>query len=733
MRMFLIIALGLALVMCQSTAAQENQDSSGPPSGPTVSDDGQQPAVAAQPPAVSAQPAAALSEYAQTVLADNPLVYWQLNDVGDTAHDASGNGHDASITGGVTLGAPGAFGGATAMTLDGQTGFLRDNASLTIGPDFTIEAWVKASSVTEDAPILTVLAPDGQGFRSLYLDAGHFRGMDDATGNWPTYSLTTPANYDTTAWHHVVFTTQGDTNLTVWVDGVLAASGTVPNVANFSGNPVLGFADNPAFHQFAGSLEHVALYAQVLSPDRIAAHYTAATGSAPGADCSASLQSLINTAPAGSVLRVPKCLYRETIVINKPLTLDGQGQAEVRGSDVWTDWTAAGSRWVSRNSVPDMGGDTPGSVYVDQFRAAHIEQVFVDGGSLTQVPSNPDGTQFALDSGRHVIIGTNPAGHVIEVTTRRQWEITQADNVTVANFTFRDAATGAQGHAIGNDDHNNFTLSNSTLSDAHGSLLAIGGAGSNASVLGNTISRAGDLAIAGFRGDHTLIQGNTITQSGRGGWDSGWQAGGIKNVGSTNLTVDGNSVFANGGSGIWCDIGCHGITVTNNKVYGNTTTGIFFEISTGANIARNAVWGNGREGIYISDSGGAEVSSNVVAWNAIGVSVLQTQRSDRPDSDGTGNYVHNNVIAMSRPDAQAFIWVQSGPGKLLDPSAGNHGANNSYWYPSAEDNHDRFSWQHGFQKLSDFSGTPGDSGGKYLSQADRDASLNSAGVPLSPG
>ena len=55
------------------------------------------------------------------------------------------------------------------------------------------------------------------------------------------------------------------------------------------------------------------------------------------------------------------------------------------------------------------------------------------------------------------------------------------------------------------------------------------------------------------------------------------------------------------------------------------------------------MWSNAQEGIYISDSSGADVSSNTLAWNATGISVLVTQRPDRPDSSGINNYVHDNV------------------------------------------------------------------------------------------
>ena len=54
------------------------------------------------------------------------------------------------------------------------------------------------------------------------------------------------------------------------------------------------------------------------------------------------IQALVDAAAPGATVTVPPCLARETVKIDKPLTLNGQPGAEIRGSDVWTAWTAAG-------------------------------------------------------------------------------------------------------------------------------------------------------------------------------------------------------------------------------------------------------------------------------------------------------------------------------------------------------------------------------------------------------
>jgi hypothetical protein len=69
---------------------------------------------------------------------------------------------------------------------------------------------------------------------------------------------------------------------------------------------------------------------------------------------------------------------------------------------------------------------------------------------------------------------------------------------------------------------------------------------------------------------------------------------------------------------------------------------------------------------------------------------------------------------------------------MFDDDSGNHGQNNYYWYPAGEDGALRFAWQQPMSSLEEFSGTPGDRGGRYLARQDRDAALQSWGLRLTP-
>ena len=50
------------------------------------------------------------------------------------------------------------------------------------------------------------------------------------------------------------------------------------------------------------------------------------------------MQAQVDGMGAGSVVHIPKCICRQSVVVNKALTLVGQPGAEIWGSDIWDNW-----------------------------------------------------------------------------------------------------------------------------------------------------------------------------------------------------------------------------------------------------------------------------------------------------------------------------------------------------------------------------------------------------------
>src|SRR5215207_9462106 len=123
--------------------------------------------------------------------------------------------------------------------------------------------------------------------------------------------------------------------------------------------------------------------------------------------CTDSLQDKLDAAAQGTTVRAEPCVYREQITITKPITLQGQPGSEVRGSDVWTDWTYSGGYWRSSKSLPTFP-QTEVRCMPNTSRCLWPEQVFFDGKALAQVASEPQSGQFAVDSGRRVLLEDDP-------------------------------------------------------------------------------------------------------------------------------------------------------------------------------------------------------------------------------------------------------------------------------------------------------------------------------------
>lgn len=218
---------------------------------------------------------------------------------GSLGSAANGTNADnvTSGTGAVTAGGdqsavyPGVFGGNTVVPY--QSGL--NPAS---GSSFTVEFWARpTASDNDDAPLSNrVAAGDRSGWVFFQRAAGtgwNLRMYNGAGGNlgWDLTGGTSTLD----SWSHVVATWNG-TAAELFVNGVLADASNDPagngaynaNPASTSGNLIVANSDTSS--PFTGSVDEVAFYAKVLSPEQIRAHFDTATGTTAGA-----YQALVRT------------------------------------------------------------------------------------------------------------------------------------------------------------------------------------------------------------------------------------------------------------------------------------------------------------------------------------------------------------------------------------------------------------------------------------------------------
>jgi hypothetical protein len=216
------------------------------------------------------------SGYAQAVLSDGPVGYWRMDaPSGTTELDRSGNGHDGTITGGVTLNQAGALsdGDAAALFSAGQiTGALASVPSA-----YTFEVWVNHQGVAWSGSHEMPISTDTTAAYLSVLNGSVFASI--LIGGVQT-TLNSGASVPTTGWHHLVVTWNdgGDKKLRMYFDGSLMATGS----ATGAGSPTItafwiGNDGGVAFN-FNGTIDEAAIYASALSAQQVATHYALRNG-----------------------------------------------------------------------------------------------------------------------------------------------------------------------------------------------------------------------------------------------------------------------------------------------------------------------------------------------------------------------------------------------------------------------------------------------------------------------
>jgi hypothetical protein len=233
--------------------------------------------------------AGAAGTYADVVLADAPSGYWRLGETtGTVAADATAYGNAGTYQGGVALGVPGAVQGDPDLAarfdgVDDRVGMGDPaNGVLDFGTaDFSVEAWITTVVNGEQTVIgKGVSGTSGPRWMITVTDdsghAGQLRAtIHDGTVMRQGYSL---SRVDDGTWHHVVVRFDRDTGISFYVDAVASGSlsGAMPGSVSSSGSLQVGKISG--YPYFRGDIDEVAVYAHLLAPDRIQAHW-GATGS----------------------------------------------------------------------------------------------------------------------------------------------------------------------------------------------------------------------------------------------------------------------------------------------------------------------------------------------------------------------------------------------------------------------------------------------------------------------
>ena len=466
----------------------------------------------------------------------------------------------------------------------------------------------------------------------------------------------------------------------------------------------------------------------------------------------ATLQQQIDGATAGTTLTLTPGTYRESAVVNKALTVDGNDAVVIKGSDDWSIGGASGCTWsgsgpyTSSLAVPSLARGSNygwnGSVDTalplgEQTAAARArcynrEQLFVDGVQYVNDPddtASPAAGHFSMrSSDRRLVIPINPSGHLIEVSVRDYWLNVTASNVTVKNLTglHSSSARGTHGITVTMGLTNCIVeycdLSYGNYANVGYSNTA-GSVGAGCEIRHNVIHHAGALGV--FHGG--VLSDNDIHHNNVRVWGVYWEAAGVKTGGDAG-TWTGNAVHDNACNGLWVDELAQ-VTISGNKVHHNDAMGIQYEVSSNGHIDNNKVWRNAWlfgncYGICVNQSGTTEINLNDLYDNAIGIGLEISQR-DAGHPAPNNIWAHDNNIVQLAGSSYGMDWY--------DQPASWTGVNANdchYYFPAADGTGTKWRWgTTTYNLLATWQTIAGGWGSTYLTTTDRDNMLAAFNKP----
>src|SRR5215218_8459411 len=347
------------------------------------------------------------------------------------------------------------------------------------------------------------------------------------------------------------------------------------------------------------------------------------TAVAPGA----SIASAITAAGAGGTVWLQAGLHRLSAPFT-PLsnqTILGEYGAIVDGSVVISGpWTQAGAAWWATAQLP-ASASTAGVCESGGSDCKPAEDVYRDGQHLTRVMSQgavTAGTYFGDYTNNRIYVGNDPTGHLIEqAKTAAMIGNSQSINggVTIRNLQIRKFANPAQNGAlvVNNSSGTGWVIDHNELYLNHADAVRV--FQHNATVRANILRDNGNLGLGAYDCDFLVVESNRVQNNNNNGYETSWEAGGMKLVQVDDTTIRSNQVTDNIGTGIWIDIDSRRVLIEDNDANNNTSAGIHYEISYDGTIRGNRVNGNDDEGISWNASARGAVENNILAGNGWGL------------------------------------------------------------------------------------------------------------------
>jgi len=309
--------------------------------------------------------------------------------------------------------------------------------------------------------------------------------------------------------------------------------------------------------------------------------------------------------------------------------------------------------------------------------AATPDQVFIDGVSQRQVSSRSAvtaGTFYADKGAKQLVLGSNPSGHSVRVSTLQQAMTIQGAGTTVRGIGFERYATSAKQMGAVTAQVDGITLENLTIVD--NATIGLYSWGTNNTLRNLTIARNGMLG-AGANGAYGLkASGLLVADNNSEHFKQEPVSGGLKITRSRGISVTNSAFLRNTTTGFWLDESVYDAAVTGNDFVSNGGDGFEAELSAHVTVANNVARDNTGNGIRLFDTSDSAIWNNTSVRNSRNIALMQDARRQtdlsvpghdpkRPKPDPTLSWiiqnvsVSNNVLADAKGIAQLTVEDQA--------------------------------------------------------------------------
>lgn len=310
------------------------------------------------------------------------------------------------------------------------------------------------------------------------------------------------------------------------------------------------------------------------------------------------------------------------------------------GAETVSGWTQSGNVWVKGGwnaffdssptfvkGAPD--GTSVGYVWLnpDYPLAAHPDQIWVDDVALTQVGSRAAvnaGTFFVDQANKQLVIGTNPNGKRVDVSTLGKALSIRAEDSTVRGIGVRRYASSMPTKGTVTADFPGITLENMMIVD--NATTGFHTWAKNVELRNVTVAGNGYMGFSGHNADGLKVDSLLSYANNTQHFNRTPGSGALKVTATKTVTVQNSSFIDNWGQGVWFDDSVQNITFTGNDVVGTEGNGLVLEISEHATVADNLIANSGIAGALITNTGNVSVWNNTIVGNKRNVNIVEDAR-----------------------------------------------------------------------------------------------------------